>query len=54
MIPIHKDLKTVPESLKVDEDSIAHNPTRTTYERRNKLIARGGLPSIRSTVYSVR
>lgn len=41
MIPIHKDLKAIPESLKVDEEAIAHNPAKTTHERRNELIARG-------------
>lgn len=41
MIPIHKDLKAIPESLKVDEEAIAHNPAKTTYVRRNELIARG-------------
>ena len=44
MIPIHKDLNTIPESLKVDEVSIAHNPAKTTYKHRNELIERGGYP----------
>lgn len=44
MIPIHKDLKKLPASLKVDEASIVHNPTKTTYERRNELIAFGDYP----------
>ena len=44
MIPIHKDLNTIPESLRVDGASILHDPTKTTYERRNEMIARGDYP----------
>ena len=44
MIPIHKDLKTVPESLKVDDASILHDPAKTTHERRKELIADGTYP----------
>lgn len=56
MIPIHKDLKKIPESLKVDEVSIVNNPTKTTYERRNELIARGNYPpsGTQSALYDSR
>lgn len=56
MIPIHKDLNTIPESLKVDEASVIHNPTKTTYERRNELIARGDYPpsGTQSALYDSR
>lgn len=39
MISIQKDLTNIPESLKVDEASILHDPAKTTYERRLELIA---------------
>lgn len=45
MISIQKDLMNIPESLKVDEASISHNPAKTTHERRNELIAFGAYPS---------
>ena len=44
MIPIHKDLKKIPESLKVDGASILHDPAKTTHTRRNELIASGDYP----------
>lgn len=39
MISIQKNLKNIPLSLRTDTESIQHAPAKTTYERRNELIA---------------
>ncbi len=44
MISIQKDLINIPESLKVDDASILHDPAKTTHERRKELIADGTYP----------
>lgn len=49
MIPIQKDLTNIPLSLRTDAEAILHNPTKTTYERRNELIVAQQYPPSGST-----
>lgn len=44
MIPINKDLTNIPLSLRVDEESVKTDPTKTTHEHRKSVIANGVYP----------
>lgn len=44
MIKVNKDITEVPQSLRVDEDSIRKHPAKTTYKRRQEVISSGAYP----------
>lgn len=52
---IKKDLNDIPGSLRVDSESIHHNPAKTTYERRQEIISYRNYPeSSKSSKYDSR
>lgn len=44
MIPINKDLTNIPLSLRVDEEAVKTEPTKTTHKHRKSVIANGIYP----------